>query len=313
MDNTYQVLFAYLADILLGDPVWFPHPVRLMGSMIVRLERFLRRFSFSEKVGGILLTLITVGLSWWVSVALIRLAGILSPGIKTIVSVALLWTTLATKALYLESNKIFVALNNKDLLEARRTLSMIVGRDTQNLNESEIVRATVETIGENTSDGIIAPMFYAVLGGAPLALAYKACNTLDSMVGYKNKQYQNFGWASAKLDDLLNFLPARISGILIIAAACLTTGLNGKKAWQIFWRDRRKHPSPNSAHGEAAMAGALRIQLGGEISYQGVKSMKPLLGDLIEKLEPKHIRKAQQLMVVTSLLGLAVALVVSWI
>jgi adenosylcobinamide-phosphate synthase len=246
-----------------------------------------------------------------VSTVLLGLANALSPLAGVIVSVVLLWTTLATKSLYTESKRVSDALQNEDLAGARQALSMIVGRDTQNFNEPEIVRAAVETIGENISDGIIAPLFYALLGGAPLALAYKASNTLDSMMGYKNECYHDLGWASAKLDDLLNFVPARISGILMIAAAYLSR-LDGKGAWHIFWRDRRKHPSPNSAHGEAAMAGALRIQLGGATSYQGIRSAKPLIGDPIRKLESKLIREAHRLMFITSLLGLVAVLGCTW-
>ncbi len=295
----------------MGDPHWFPHPVRLVGWLTTRFELILRRLPLSEKVAGVFLTVIIVGGTWWVSTVLIGLAKAIYPPAGVTLSVVLLWTTLATKSLYAESNKVFDALRNKDLAKARQALSMIVGRDTQDLNEPETVRATLETIGENIGDGIIAPLFYALLGGAPLALAYKAGNTLDSMVGYKTERYQNFGWASARLDDLLNFVPARISGILMVAAAYLCN-LDGKEAWRIFWRDRRKHPSPNSAHGEAAMAGALGVQLGGAISYQRSRSMKPLLGNSIRKLEPERIREAHRLMFITSLLGLAAVLGSTW-
>ncbi|MCK4417441.1 MAG: cobalamin biosynthesis protein CobD [Candidatus Latescibacteria bacterium] len=312
MDKAYLILIAYALDLLLGDPHWFPHPVRFIGWLVTRFEQILRRSLLSEKIAGAVLTVIIVGGTWWVSTVLVRLVKATSPLAGVSLSVVLLWTTLATRSMYTESNRIFDALNkNKDLAGARQALSMIVGRDTQDLNEPEIVRATVETIGENISDGIIAPLFYALLGGAPLALAYKASNTLDSMVGYKNECYHDLGWASAKLDDLLNFVPARISGVLMITAAYLS-GLDGKGAWRIFWRDRQKHPSPNSAHGEAAMAGALRIQLGGATSYQGIESAKPLLGDPIQRLEPECIREAQRLMFITSLLGLVAVLGSTW-
>ena len=186
-------------------------------------------------------------------------------------------------------------------------LSRIVGRDTERLDEAEIVRATVETIAENVVDGITAPLFFAFLGGAPAALAYKAASTLDSMVGYKNETYRNFGWASARLDDALNFIPARLTGVLIPLAATFC-GCNVRNGWRIFWRDRKKHPSPNSAHAEAAFAGALNVRLGGTSAYGGVPSHKEYLGDANRPLAPDAIKQAQRLMFATSVIFLIMGL-----
>ena len=225
-------------------------------------------------------------------------------------SVIILWTTLATKDLYVHSNQVYKPLTQGDLPNARKMLSRIVGRDTDKLGEAEIVRATVETIAENVVDGITAPLFYAFLFGAPGALAYKAASTLDSMVGYKNEKYKNFGWTSARFDDILNFIPARLTGILIPFIAFFL-GFDGRNSWRVFWRDRKKHPSPNSAHVEAAFAGALNVRLGGVSTYSGVPSHKEYLGDANRPLEIDTIRRAQLLMFATSAMFLALGLICS--
>lgn len=302
-----QILFAYGMDLLLGDPRWFPHPVRLMGWVIVRLERILRRLFVHEQLGGIVLATVIVALSVCAGWGVLRLAGVVHPWLGTVLSVVLFWTLFATRSLYDESVWVLRALEEGDLVEAREALSMIVGRDTESLDEEEIVRAVIETVGENLCDGVVAPLCYAALGGASLALGYKAASTLDSMVGYRTSRYKQFGWASAKLDDLLNFVPARLTGILICLAAFLM-GMDGRRAWRVFLRNRRKHPSPNSAHGESALAGALGVQLGGRSSYRGIVSTKPHLGDQVVPLDQEAIRNAHRVLFATSVLALLLLL-----
>ena len=286
-------------DFIFGDPIWFPHPVRGIGWLIQQLEKMLRR-GRTEKFLGCLLMVVVVGGTYGLTAGLLFWAFRLHPMFQYGATLVLLWTTLANKDLYAESERVRKALLAEDHPKARQMLSRIVGRDTETLGEADIIRATVETIAENVVDGITAPMFYAFLGGAPAALAYKAANTLDSMVGYRNERYKNFGWASALLDDMLNFIPARITGILIpLVAACI--GFSAKQSWFVFWRDRKKHPSPNSAHAESAFAGALEVQLGGASTYNGVLSHKELLGNARYPFTVVMIRKAHRLMFGTSL------------
>jgi adenosylcobinamide-phosphate synthase len=228
------------------------------------------------------------------------------------VSSFLLYTAFAAKDLKVESMEVFRALKDRDLNRARKKLSMIVGRDTNNLSEPEIIRASVETVAENTVDGIISPLFYAFLGGAPLALAYKAVSTLDSMVGYKNERYMNFGWASARLDDLANFIPARIS-ILLLPVASFLTGKDGINSWRVVLRDGRKNPSPNSGIPEAAIAGALRVQLGGVNFYNSVASSEPVIGDSLNTLEAGHIKESIRISHISSALLLLIGIFLSYL
>ncbi|GAI13717.1 unnamed protein product, partial [marine sediment metagenome] len=283
-------------DLIIGDPYWLPHPVRIIGKVIEYLERTLRKDNQSqqtqqtEKIKGIILTVITVGLSYYIIYFLIYIAGVISPGLKFAFSSFFIFTTLSTKNLGEEVFSVYRALEEDNLELARERVSRIVGRDTSDLDEEEIVRATIETIAENTVDGIISPLFYAVLGGAPLAMAYKAVNTLDSMVGYKNEKYLYFGWFSAKLDDLVNYLPACIS-IFLIPVASLLVRQRSLMALRIIFRDGKKSPSPNAGIPEAGFAGALGIQLGGVNFYQGVKEYRPILGQELKKKSPKDILK----------------------
>lgn len=307
MNLSTQILFAYGIDLLLGDPRWVPHPVRLIGWAIVRLERILRRLFSDERLGGVVLAVVVVSLSVCAGWGILRLVGAVHPWLDTVLSVVLLWTLFATRSLYDESIRVLRALEEGDLVGARKALSMIVGRDTESLDEEEITRAVIETVGENLCDGVVAPLCYAALGGVPLALGHKAISTLDSMVGYRTPRYERFGWASAKLDDLLNFIPARLTGVLICLAAFLM-GMDGRRAWRVLLRDRRKHLSPNSAHGESALAGALGIQLGGRSSYGGVPSTKPHLGDRVVPLDRDAIREAHRILFATSVLALLLLL-----
>lgn len=301
------ILAAVLLDWLLGDPRWLPHPVVMIGRLIAVLEKTLRRFVPDERMGGMLLLVITVGATYGMALAILKVAYAISPYAGSTAAVLLAWTTLAARSLHCESRLVADALERGDMAEARRFLSYIVGRDTVHLEEPEIWRGTVETVAENTSDGVIAPLFFLILGGPPLALAYKAVNTLDSMVGYKNERYLRFGWASARLDDLANWLPARLTGFLMSLVAPLV-GLSGKGAWRIMRRDRRNHSSPNSGIPEAAAAGALGVRLGGTNVYFGKPVEKPTIGDPLRPLDAAAWRGAVRLMY-----GAEALLVAAWL
>ncbi|HAJ33482.1 MAG TPA: cobalamin biosynthesis protein CobD [Candidatus Atribacteria bacterium] len=307
-----EIITAYLLDLVIGDPYWLPHPVRIIGKVIEYLERALRKNNQNqrtEKIKGIILTVITVGLSYFTIYFFIYVGGIISPGLKFAFSSFFIFTTLSTKNLGEEAFSVYRALEEDNLELARERVSRIVGRDTNNLDKEEIVRATVETVAENTVDGIISPLFYAVLGGAPLAMAYKVVNTLDSMVGYKNEKYLQFGWFSAKLDDLVNYIPARIS-VLLIPVASILVRQRGLMALRIIPRDGKKSPSPNAGIPEAGFAGSLGIQLGGANFYQGAKEYRPILGDKLKEISPKDILKAIRLSYAVSILMFLVSLAI---
>lgn len=274
---------AVLLDLVLGDPRALPHPVVGIGELISWLEGALRRRIPNARVAGVFLLLCTVGLSYLLAASLIYAAYLLSPTAGFVAGLYLAWVSLAARSLHVESAKVAEALRRKDLPAARLALSYIVGRETVDLDEPEIVRGAVETVAENTGDGVIAPLFYLMLGGPALAIAYKAVNTLDSMVGYKNERYLDFGWASARFDDLANYLPARLTGLLMVVAAPLC-GLSGAGAWRILRRDGRNHSSPNSGFPEAAAAGALGVRLGGANRYFGRTVEKPTIGDALVPL-----------------------------
>lgn len=306
------VLTAFLIDLLIGDPRWLIHPAVLIGRCISALEQILRRFPgriTGLRPAGVLLTVLIVGGTYAATWLLIRIAAAIHPLAGLLLTTWLISTTLAAKGLYLAGREIFELLKQGNLDQARHKLSWIVGRDTETLEEPEIVRATVETVAENIVDGIGSPLFYALIGGAPLAMAYRAVNTLDSMVGYKNEKYLDFGWASARFDDLANFVPARLIGLLLPIAAALC-GLSGSKAWQIMFRDAAKHPSPNSGFPEAAVAGALGIRLGGLNYYGGQASQRAYMGDAARPLEQEDIRKTWRIMFTTAGLALALGLAV---
>ena len=294
------LLPAVALDLLLGDPHWMPHPVRWMGRTISSLETLLRRLfpktPGGERGAGIVLALALPTLFGGGSALILWGLGQVSPWLSWVVQLWFTYQLLAARSLQTESMAVYYPLKAHDLEGARRAVSRIVGRDTQALDETGVAKAAVETVAENTCDGVIAPLIFLFLGGLPAGMAYKAVSTLDSMVGYKNDKYRFFGWASARLDDLLNFIPARLSGLLLCLGAALLPGCSGRRAWTIFWRDRRKHASPNSAHTEAACAGALGVQLAGDASYFGKVVHKPTLGDPVHPVEPEDIPRACRLM-----------------
>jgi adenosylcobinamide-phosphate synthase len=318
------VLFlAVLLDLLIGDPRVDYHPVALIGKLISAWERLLYRGTSSQpakRVAGALLVLGTV-LPVWLLVYLCltwlhRLY--LSGGhpqlwvyIYLVVSAFFLWSTISIRSLDRAAREILDLLRRGDLVEARRRVGFIVGRDTERLDPAEIARATVETVAENISDGVIAPLCYFLLGGPALACAYRAINTLDSMVGYRNEHYRDFGMVAARLDDVVNFIPARLTMLLLVGGALLL-GLDWRQAWKLSWRDAPKHPSPNSGYPEAAVAGALGVQLGGLNYYGGVPSLRALMGDPKEPLAPGHIEAAIRILYGAAAIFLVIA-TVGWV
>lgn len=308
-----QVLVGMVVDFLIGDPRWLPHPARGVGRLIIRLEVFIRLRFRNLKAAGAALCLLTILVAAGIALAFVALLTVadswfLPPGLfwfsggwrsipwfSVIGGGVLCGIWFSWRSLGDEAVKIYRLLEAGRLEEARRALSMIVGRDTQHLEERDIVRAVVETLGENSVDGGIAPVFYALLGGPVLATFFKAASTLDSMVGYRNEKYRDLGMVSARLDDALNYIPARLS-ILLIPLGALLAGLRPLAAFRIGLRDHALHPSPNSAWGESCFAGALGVQLGGPAVYGGIPSEKPRLGDPLHPLSHRDILKARRLL-----------------
>lgn len=308
---------GFLMDLLFGDPYWLPHPIRLIGSLISGLEKKLldkqvERNEKKERKSGVWLVFLVLFITLCVTAALILGAYYIHPYVGILVESIMTYQILATKCLKVESMKVYHCLQTEGLETARKAVSMIVGRDTSVLDEEGVAKAAIETVAENTSDGVIAPMLYTALGGPILGFFYKAVNTMDSMVGYKNDKYQYFGTAAAKLDDVVNYIPARLSAYFMILAAFLT-GMDGKQAWKIFRRDRYNHKSPNSAQTESVMAGAFDVQLAGNAWYFGKLHEKPTIGDAIRNIEIEDIRRAHRLMFTTEFLAIFVLGLLKWI
>ena len=307
------VLGGFVLDAVFGDPAWLPHPVVLMGKCISKLEKTLRaRFPKTQQgellAGAVLAFCLPVG-TFLLTSAVCLLAAKISPWLGLAVQMFWCGQALAAKGLVQESRNVYGELVKPDLPAARKAVSRIVGRDTENLTAEGVTKAAVETVAENASDGVIAPLLYMLLGGAPLALTYKAVNTMDSMVGYKNETYLYFGRAAAKLDDVANYIPSRLAALLWVAAAALT-GSDAKGAWRIWRRDRRNHASPNSAQTESACAGALGVQLAGPAYYFGEYYPKPTIGDALRPIEPQDILRADRMMYAASMLALVLGLVI---
>lgn len=307
------VVLGFVLDLLIGDPHWLYHPIRLVGALISALEKLLRGVFPKNKNGeltaGVFLLALTAGITTGCAWGLLYLAGLIHPWVRFALETVMCYQLLATKALKDETMKVYTALSQGDLKQARYAVSMVVGRDTEVLDETGVTKAAVETVAENASDGVIAPLLFLAIGGAPLGFFYKAVNTMDSMVGYKNDKYLYFGRAAARFDDVLNYIPARLSGALMSAAASFC-GLDAGNAWKIFLRDRRNHSSPNSAHTEAAAAGALHIQLAGNAYYFGKLYEKPTIGDPDRPVEYEDIRRVNRLLYATAVLTLIVFMVV---
>jgi adenosylcobinamide-phosphate synthase len=287
-------------DFIIGDPPGWPHAARAMGALIKFLENRLYAVK-NKRLGGTALALAVIIICVFSAIILLRIN-------KFFFEALLCWQFLALKSLKDESEKVCDALKENDLPKARTALAKIVGRDTENLDAPGIIRATVETVAENASDGVIAPLFYIALGGAPLGALYKAANTMDSMIGYKNERYIDFGRFAAKLDDALNYIPSRLCAVLIIAAARIC-GMDAKNAARIWKRDRRNHASPNSAQTEAAAAGALRVRLAGNAYYSGKLYEKPFIGDDLRPVEPEDVYRANKLTLVSSVFAAVLAII----
>ena len=302
-----KIWIAYVLDLIFGDPQNVVHPVQVIGKIISAGEKVLLRKKYKFLAGAVL-NIFTVSITY-TSMYLISKSVKISVFFM-IIEIYLMYTIFSINSLAREGNRVYRILKEGDIEKARKDLSYLVSRDTETMDEKMIIRSTMETISENTVDGIVAPMFYMFLGGMPLAMAYKAINTLDSMVGYKNEKYMDFGKFSAKVDDAANFIPARITGILIVLASMIL-GYDYKNSLKIFIRDRKNHSSPNSAHSEASVAGALGVQFGGKVSYFGKEIDKPTIGDKTKEFELEDIRKNIRIMYVTSFLSLVMFSVIS--
>ena len=300
------LIAGFCIDLIVGDPHSIPHPVVFIGRLISRLEQQLRqcfpKTVRGEQTAGAVLWILVAGISTAVPLAILWLCRRVSPWLFFAVESLMCAQILATKSLRDESMKVYRALGTGDLSASRRAVSMIVGRDTAELDEAAVTRAAVETVAENTSDGIVAPMVFLALGGAPLGFFYKAVNTMDSMLGYVEPPYKNIGLVPAKMDDLMNYLPSRLSAMLMLAAGAVL-GMDAKNGWKIFRRDRYNHASPNSAQTESAAAGLLGLRLAGDAYYHGVLHKQKFIGDALRHIEPEDIPRACRLLYATALLS----------
>ncbi|MDD4237147.1 MAG: adenosylcobinamide-phosphate synthase CbiB [Desulfotomaculaceae bacterium] len=302
---------AYLLDLVLGDPHGWPHPVILIGRAISGLEQGVRCFARSATAllaCGALVAVVVAGGSWLVTTYLVRWSFAINYWFGCFLTIWVIYTTIAARSLAAAACGVYNSLQEGDLVGARRKVGLIVGRDTDQIDAADVTRATIETVAENIVDGIVSPVFYALLGGAPLAMTYRAINTLDSMLGYKNERYINFGKASARLDDVANYIPARLTGLLILVATWLLR-MNPKGAISSIISDSSNHPSPNSGIPEAAVAGSLGIRLGGLNYYQGIPSFRAYMGADVTPIQPLHIMQAVRIMYATSTLAAGLGLV----
>ena len=308
MEILFAVSIGFILDLIFGDPLWLLHPVRLIGFLISKGETIIRKAlpktKKGEFVGGLILATAIIAIAFIVPFWILYFAGKINIYLKVAIHAIFCYQILATKSLKTESMRVYHQLVKNDISNARKFLSWIVGRDTENLNEQGITKATVETIAENTSDGVIAPLIFIVVGGAPLGFFYKAVNTLDSMIGYKNVKYLFFGRFAAKLDDVVNFIPAIISAYIMLAASFIT-GLDYKNAYRMYKRDKRNHSSPNSAKTESVCAGALNVQLAGDAYYFGKLVKKKTIGDSNRSVQINDILITNRLMYTTAVMAVA--------
>ncbi|MCQ2543031.1 MAG: adenosylcobinamide-phosphate synthase CbiB [Lachnospiraceae bacterium] len=312
------LLLGVILDLIIGDPYKLPHPIRLIGGLIGKLDHLFmdkridkERNKNTERLLGLILVLIVICLTALVTSIVLIGAYLINPILGMVIEAILSFYILAAKSLKVESMKVYYALKNKSINEARYAVSMIVGRDTDSLDKEGIIRAAVETVAENTSDGVIAPLIYLSFGGPIVGLVYKAINTMDSMIGYHNERFENFGMTAAKLDDIVNYIPSRISAWLMILASFIGgKDYDGKNALKIFKRDRYNHKSPNSAQTESVCAGALGVRLAGDASYFGQIVKKPYIGDANRNIRVSDIERANRLMLITEGLCLLIAVII---
>lgn len=305
-----ELTIGFILDLIIGDPNNPVHPVRIIGKLCSFLESIMRRiFKNSLKLAGLIVWMITVTVTFLVTLLIVDIARKFNGYLGVILEGILIYFCISSKGLVVEGKKVIKYIDKNDIEGARKQLSYIVGRDTNSLDEKGIVRAVIETIAENMSDGVIAPIFYAGIFGAPLAMAYKAVNTMDSMFGYKNDRYMEFGFFPAKLDDVFNYIPARITGFIIIIAS-FVLGYDYKNSFKVYKRDRYNHTSPNSAHPEAAMAGALDIQLGGSNYYFGKLVEKPTIGDKVKEIEIKDVDGTVKVLYLSAFISYLIILLV---
>lgn len=313
-----ELLVASALDVLVGDPHWLPHPVRVIGRCITWVDSGIRGIcpnAVSLRIAGICLAAGLPMTTFLITSVILEEAEGVAGWLGTALSIGLASTTLAARDLWDHVHAVDASLQAGELPAARRAVAMIVGRDTDGLSESEVARATVETVAESTADGVVAPLFYLAIGGVPLALAYKAINTLDSMIGHRDERYIDFGWASARLDDVANWIPARLTALLLIVGAGLMTSQLDpvRQGWRVFRRDGGKHPSPNSGRPEAAMAGVFGVRLGGTNLYGGVPHDRPILGQEGREAGPHDIAPAAKVMAMASALGVFLAVGIRWL
>lgn len=309
MNAFWALVIGFGIDLIVGDPHGFPHPVVGIGKLVTVLERMLRKAfpktKTGERAAGAVLWVMVTAASTLIPWAILTLCGCVSPWLRLAAESIMCWQILAVKSLRVETMKVYSALKTQGLDAARQAVSMIVGRDTKRLDEAGVTRAAIETVAENTSDGIVAPLLFLAIVGAPLGFFYKAVNTMDSMLGYIEPPYKNIGLIPAKMDDVMNFLPARMSALLMLAAGALLR-VNVKNGWRIFCRDRYKHASPNSAQTESVCAGLLGLRLAGDAWYHGVLHKKQYIGDALREVTAEDIPKTCRLMLITSVLALLV-------
>ncbi|RKD30586.1 adenosylcobinamide-phosphate synthase CbiB [Thermohalobacter berrensis] len=319
MEYVYIITLSVILDYIIGDPPNWPHPIKYIGQIISKYERIIRSWRIVPlKIGGFLLTTFTLITTVSATFLILKISKLVHPIAEIIVTIYIFYSLLAAKCLHLETFKVYKALKNNDIKKARKLLSYLVGRDTTKLNEKEVTRAAVETLAENTIDGVLAPIFYIGVGlflkvPAEMLVAYKTINTLDSMVGYMQEPYKEIGYASAKLDDIINYIPARLGSVLMVLSGIIL-GYDGRAGFKILLRDRRNHKSPNAGYPEAAVAGLLNIQLGGTNTYFGQRVYKPTIGDNKNELIPENIKDSAKIMYCSEILLLIIIfiLVFKW-